>query len=768
MKKKIGLVLLLLIGIAVTGFFSTNIVKAEVNNGKYSIEYLLKNYNVVTLGQKTNNFIDYYKNNNYYQTAGKGNITNVTNIDGAVLVQGNYTSQNNATFGTTAGSVKSFIKGTKGNNVETPSELSTDSSYVDFEEMYVQVVNEQQMLIDKTKKNIMGPDIEITSPGIYTINNAAINEHEANAENTGTVYSGTNRLFIKNYDKNELYIFNSFDEYKFINSKNIVIIEKNSPSSTNLQDLVNSGNYTGNIIFNFPKAKLVFIISSNYNDYSGGSIIAPKADVVLNTYNYYGNIICNSIINNNNGTKSIRKANYTVNKSLVDNNSNKYLDEYKDYSDDYYSGSYSLCELLQNYSLVTLGKKNLESKTQLAQKGQNTGTVRLFHAAGPVLINGDLYGKISEVPTNGGYQTYETTRLDLESNTVTESYIKGNVSLTVRNGNGNSYSTSRAFVQNWENIDQSRKNYYGKKNLLFVGTNNFYYENTLPTNNYINFDRLYDKVVAQQQKIEEGTKIKAGEDGIAHIKVGGNYTIEDISKVKEIVFDNFDENKNKLTIITVKNGGDINFPLISRDNGAYKGVVTNDYYNKTEVTHPYEINNLVSDSYHGNIVWNVPNATYIKLKENAPFAGHLVAPKADVETPELHFAGAFIVNSLYAEGNTEAHFYPLTIKPDCDCNEYRNLNDTMKIKFSNYRLAQLLGADDASLEKDVLGDETQYRKDKETLEYVISKCPSNNTSNPITNILNNPLTHRNIGIVLLVIIVISGSLIITRKKTEKE
>ena len=167
-------------------------------------------------------------------------------------------------------------------------------------------------------------------------------------------------------------------------------------------------------------------------------------------------------------------------------------------------------------------------------------------------------------------------------------------------------------------------------------------------------------------------------------------------------------------------------------------------------------------------IFNVPNATYIKLKENAPFAGHLVAPKADVETPELHFAGAFIVNSLYAEGNTEAHFYPLTIKPDCDCNEYRNLNDTMKIKFSNYRLAQLLGADDAILEKDVLGDETQYRKDKATLENVASKCPSNQSKKPIVNILKNPLTSRNIGIVLLIIILISGSLIITRKKTEKE
>ena len=84
-----------------------------------------------------------------------------------------------------------------------------------------------------------------------------------------------------------------------------------------------------------------------------------------------------------------------------------------------------------------------------------------------------MYGKISEVPTNGSaYQTYETTRLDLESNTVTESYIKGNVSLTIRNGNGNSRNTYRAYVQDWDNINQSRNHYYGRKNFLLVGTNN--------------------------------------------------------------------------------------------------------------------------------------------------------------------------------------------------------------------------------------------------------------------------------------------------------
>ena len=103
------------------------------------------------------------------------------------------------------------------------------------------------------------------------------------------------------------------------------------------------------------------------------------------------------------------------------------------------------------------------------------------------------------------------------------------------------------------------------------------------------------KLFLNKKKLKKETKT-SGEDGVAHIKVGGNYVIEDINSLNEIVFDNFDEEKDKLTIITIKNSGDINFPLVSKDTGSYKGIVTNDYYDKTEVTHPYEIDNLVQDS----------------------------------------------------------------------------------------------------------------------------------------------------------------------------
>ena len=371
MKRKRLITPLLIIGLIVGNILTTNNVQAEDSNEKYSIEYLLRNYNAVTLGQKTNNNIDYFNNNNF-SIAEKGNIEDVSNIEGAVLVQGNYTSSNDANFGSKAGSTKSFIKGTKGDNVTTTSSLSTDSNFVDFEKMYVQIVNEQQMLIDKTKEHIMGPNLEITSPGVYTINNLALQEYEMDAENNNTTYNGPNRLFIKNYDKNKLYVFNSYDEYPQINSINIILMEKNSPNAINLRELVSTGQYTGNIIFNFPKAKIVLL-----GGYSGGThIVAPKADAIISSY-HSGTVIANSIKNTNYNT-SIIKANYNIEESLLEKTGDSYLDEYKDYNDDKYTGSYSLSELLQNYSIVTLGKKNLDSKTKLAQNGQIPGSLKLF------------------------------------------------------------------------------------------------------------------------------------------------------------------------------------------------------------------------------------------------------------------------------------------------------------------------------------------------------------------------------------------------------
>lgn len=257
--------------------------------------------------------------------------------------------------------------------------------------------------------------------------------------------------------------------------------------------------------------------------------------------------------------------------------------------------------------MITLGHKEIDTKSRIVNLGNTPGSIKLFHITGPALIKGDLYTKVytdkiddyydgshsstitSDFIIDGQLQKFDRTVFDLESNKVTETHIEETIESEVKRfSNNKSFSISNFYIQPWD------------------------------------FDRLYNNIIAEQSAIDEGTSVK--KDGkVAHIKVGEVYNIDNINDLDEIVFDNFDKEKDKLTIITIKNEGDINFPLISKDTGNYKGIVTNDYYEKTEATHFYEQDTFVQDSYHGNIIWNVPNATYIKLKENAPFARHLIA-----------------------------------------------------------------------------------------------------------------------------------------------
>ena len=53
------------------------------------------------------------------------------------------------------------------------------------------------------------------------------------------------------------------------------------------------------------------------------------------------------------------------------------------------------------------------------------------------------------------------------------------------------------------------------------------------------------------------------------------------------------KNKDELTIITIKNEGDINFPLISKDENMDKAIPTNDYFGKEKATHRYELDTFL-------------------------------------------------------------------------------------------------------------------------------------------------------------------------------
>ena len=773
MKRIIKILFVICIGLL------PKITLAETYDGEYSIDYLLRNYNVVTLGHKKNNLPFSLDN------IDKGDIQAIYNIDGAVLVAGNFKASNfSSTFGTNPSCPKSFIKGQKDSNVSTPSELVTDSNYIDFDKLYANIMKQSQALTDNTEYHINSAKLEVSKPGVYSINNTA-NSYKKHDSQGNYIDGGQNALLINNYNKDSLYIFNIYNEYV----RNIIpvyIAENDSPVSISLQDYIGSGKYTGNIIFNYPNAKYINIYYNKNYSYSG-TIIAPNADVELilspfgNEKNTHLNLIVNSLVGVDAADQylNIKKINISIDKKLASNDGN-YYKETQDYDDDDYSRDYSIKDLLENYSLITLGHKSIDSKSKLLEFGNTPGSVKLFHITGQALIAGDLYGKIYETEQDdilSYFQKFDRTAFDLESNKVTESFIRGNIfqNLTDKYDNKN-HNVAISVIQPWDNMKNDNIQFLGKKNSLFVGSNEDKYDYRFSgqgnfndfIENYLNFNRLYDNVVAEQSAIDEGKEVKNGEDKVTHIPIGGNYVIEDINDINEIVFDNFDEEKDKLTIITIKNSGDINFPLISKDTGSYKGIVTNDYYGKTEATHLYEQDTFVQDSYHGNIIWNVPNATYIKLKENAPFAGHLIAPNADVDTPETHFAGCFIVNSIYGEGNTEAHFYPITVDLKCDCEGYHNLSEDMKKEFSKYRLKKLLGGDKTIIEKTVLGDQAKYEEDQVTLEKVYNQCPSNNIQNPVVELLSNPKTYRNIGIIILLLGSIISYLIFNKKKIQTQ
>lgn len=803
MKRKI----IILFMVAVSFVMAKN-VYAEQFNGEYSIDYLLRNYNAVTFNNKKYNIPSLYKVVNYYSA---GSVYEIQNIEGAVLISGDYDSTSPAEFGIADGNVKSFVGGEL-SNAEIVNEFNfvTDPNYIDFNKLYINVVNESQWLAEASENIINKSKIEISKPGIYTINNTAIfySQFSEDPSTNRNAMFFNNQIFIDNYDRNAYYVFNYYDEY-VESIPDVFIMDDSSPRAVTIAELAESGAYSGNIIFNFPNAKYIktsfdeekhFYLNHRINNSSNvsGSIIAPKAYVdIQHNYltstqlnsKYYGTIIANTIaydsskfrINRNTYpiTTSLIKGNYSVNKDLMENSLN-YSTEPQDYNDDIYTRDYSINDLLQNYNVVTLGHKQLDFKTKLSKSGYRSGSVRLFHITGQTLINGDLYGNVyenevddyrnNETYANYTYQKFDRIAFDLESNKVTESFINGDVLRDVKVTAEKNYSTHEITVstsrlaipviQPWDNMANDNLEFHLKKNKIYIGQQSFSnnsanvgrgnFSGTI--NNYLNFDRLYNNVVAEQKGIEEGDKVKAS-NGVAHIPIGGNYVIDDVSDINKIIFDNFEENKDVITVVTIKNSGDINFPEINKDKGYYKGIITNDYYGKKQATHLYERDTFVTeDGYYGNIIFNVPNATYIKLKENVPFAGHLIAPNADVETEETHFAGCFIVNSIYGEGNTEAHFYPLTAYDNCECSVGDQVPESLHARFNELRLSRLLGGEKSIVETNIIGDQVQYKKDTDQLNQIIDNCPLRKHSSSLNELLNNPPTYGTIGAVLLIVI----------------
>ena len=581
----------MLFGALLVGICSSSNVYAESFDGEYSIDYLLRNYNVVTLGIKDIPNAPYksgYSGSGFsgsgvtqYTTFNKGEINSLTDIEGAVLVNGNYTSVNDSSFGRSAGDVKSYIKGTKGNNVTALSSLVTDANYIDFEKLYKNVLNESRQLIDMPQSHINSANLEISEPGIYTIDNTAIGKTATNSSTTVN-----NALLINNYDPNDVYIFNYYNEYAYFNIPKVSVMRPGDSNAVPIEyyELAIGEEYTGNVIFNFPYAKFIYLNASiqynttgNYdNTLISGSIVAPNAVIYIDgskyTYSnnsttgvrtyrydtyYVGNIIANSVVTNNKRSNSsgsnysyqygnhISEADYTSNEKIINLDNDYYYEEANDYNDDIYSRDYSIKDLLENYNLVTLGHKQIDAKAKLS--GETPGTIKIFHITGQALIAGNVYSKIHEGQADSYasyYTKYDRTAFDLESNKVTESYIQGNIRITTPSING-SYSTPAAVtvIQPYDSVSSDNYQYWGKKNsLLTNGANNNYgmqgtgnITGYVHNGTYINFNRLYDNIVAEQKGIDKGTELSADSDGVLHITTGGHYNIKNISNINEII-----------------------------------------------------------------------------------------------------------------------------------------------------------------------------------------------------------------------------------------
>ena len=297
-----------------------------------------------------------------------------------------------------------------------------------------------------------------------------------------------------------------------------------------------------------------------------------------------------------------------------------------DYPDDIYEGDYSIEDMLKNYNVVTFGKQGYNPNVQY-QMYSGQGTLQLYHSNGNVLVNGDV----------GSMERLDRASL---------SYVNGSIRIPIKSGYGTIYSSSSqiGFCYTYPNCYNQ---YSYNARYTTVG-------------NYINFDRLYENILEQQKKIKKGKKIETN-DNTLHLSIGGEYYIDDISSVHDIIFDNFEDNKDKLTIITINNSNSINFPqlFVLNDEHQYQTIPTNDYLGMTRPNNDYS-RYFVNSTYYGNIIWNFPNANYIRFRSNTPIVGHIIAPNADVEGLELHFAGTFLVNGLSLPGHSEAHFYPLT------------------------------------------------------------------------------------------------------------
>lgn len=309
MKKIIGLLLIIYIVFLIL----TNVNAYEENK----IEDLMYKYNIITLGQNEPLSVSWYSNE--YP---KGTLTKVAHIVGPILVEGNLgtsdypaiehsqhtngissyiqnliLAQGHAGGSTTNDNTKLYIG--ISNTLERYCEIynwgcnednmnqyrvngkeyytryetikdTEDSKYINFANLYNDIVNEQAKLAKgETKEGVN--DLYLESGGVYTIENI----------------NNVNNIHITDYNEDDITLININDT--MIDNFPKVLIEDNQVSTNDyMRD--NNESYYGNIVFSLPNARNIHFPSSSLI----GHFVAPKADIFMDNMNFAGSFIVNS------------------------------------------------------------------------------------------------------------------------------------------------------------------------------------------------------------------------------------------------------------------------------------------------------------------------------------------------------------------------------------------------------------------------------------------------------------------------------------------
>ena len=261
---------------------------------------------------------------------------------------------------------------------------------------------------------------------------------------------------------------------------------------------------------------------------------------------------------------------------------------------DKYKGAYTIEYLIQHFNLVTLGDV---SQAQ--------------HIVGPVLIGGNINSDL-----NHSQQTGDTS-----------SYVKG----TIKGGNvsNNQEKKPTLYLGTAANakVDENGGGTTINNGQWYTGNP------TVITDDYLDFNLLFDKIKIQSKKLVSGDKAKKNDKNEIEIKIGSTVTIDSLDGISNIKMTG-EESSSTFTLINITASGTVTMPQL--------------WINEQQA-HSDE----KSDT--GNaIVWNFPNATKVKMA-NSPFVGHLVAPNADIDAPDTNYAGCLIAKSL--DGHIEGHFY---------------------------------------------------------------------------------------------------------------